>query len=93
MDGPPPLSSDSESEFDPLEDPTKDGIEIGELTKDPKPENREPSPVVQSIPLKVSPAMSATSSAPEREPRIVSYKVYAELVKEYDVMHGQNMEL
>ena len=47
----------------------------------------------QAISAQVSVAVSVTSPVLGGEPRIIPHQVYADLVRECDMMYGHNMEL
>ena len=89
----PPLPSDSEPESDPSEDPIDDWIELADLDKDPKPVSQNPAMAEQAVSVQAAVAVSVTSPVLRGEPRTIPHQVYTDLVRECDMMYGQNMEL
>ena len=89
----PPLSSDFEPESDPSEDPIDDWIELADLDKDPKPISHNPAMAEQAVSVQAAVAVLVTSPVLREEPRTIPHQVYTDLVRECDMMYGQNMEL
>ena len=87
LDGP-PLPSESELESDSSEYLVEDWIELADLAKDPKPVAQERAVAEQAVSARVSVVVSVISPVLRGEPHTIPHLVYADLVRESDMMYG-----